>query len=70
MPPDDPLLGELPALRAKVQGLRDEVSSRELENKTLSDNQLRLIKRLQEASRKEPQTLQKDRADILEIVQN
>ena len=65
---EDQLLAELAALRAEVHGLRDKVASIELENTTLSDNQLiqlRLIKQLQEAARRRPQPLQRDRADIL-----
>jgi len=56
------LLAELAALRAEVQGLRDKVSSLELENAKLSENQiiqLRQIKQLQESTRKKPQPLQK-----------
>ena len=55
------LLAELAALRAEVAALQKE-------NITLSENQviqLRLIKQLQEAARRLPQPLQKDRADIL-----
>jgi hypothetical protein len=66
--PEDQLLAELIALRAEVQGLRDKVSSLERENITLSENQLiqlRLIGQLREAARKEPQPMQKDRAEIL-----
>jgi hypothetical protein len=66
--PEDQLLAELIALRAEVQGLRDKVSSLELENATLSENQLiqlQLIKQLREAAKKEPHPMQKDRAEIL-----
>ena len=66
--PEDQLLAELIALRAEVQGLRDKVSSLELENATLSENQLiqlQLIKQLREAAKREPQPMQKDRAEIL-----
>ena len=48
---EDQLLAELAALRAEVHGLRDKVASLELENTTLSDNQLiqlRLIHALKE----------------------
>lgn len=65
---EDQLLAELAALRAEVHGLRDKVASLELENTTLSDNQLiqlQLINQLRGAIRREPQPLQKDRADIL-----
>lgn len=61
MPPEQQLLAELAALRAEVDYLKRE-------NTTLSDNQLiqlRLIKQLQEAARRQPQPLQRDRADIL-----
>jgi hypothetical protein len=66
--PEDQLLAELIALRAEVQGLRDKVSSLERENITLSENQLiqlRLIGQLREAAKREPQPMQKDRAEIL-----
>jgi len=65
---EDQLLAELAALRAEVHGLRDKVASLELENTTLSDNQLiqlQLIKQLREGARREPQPAQKDRAEIL-----
>ncbi len=68
MPSEQQLLAELAALRAEVAGLRAIVTSLEKENSTLSENQfiqLRLIKQLQEAVRKQPQPLQRDRADIL-----
>jgi len=61
MPSEQQLLAELAALRAEVDYLKRE-------NTTLSDNQLiqlRLIKQLQEAARRQPQRLQRDRADIL-----
>ena len=50
---EDQLLAELAALRAEVHGLRDKVASLELENTTLSDNQLiqlRLIHELKDKS--------------------
>jgi len=65
---EDQLLAELIALQAEVKGLMDRVASLEKENTTLSDNQLiqlQLIKQLREAARKEPQPMQKDRAEIL-----
>ena len=65
---EDQLLAELAALRAEVHGLRDKVASLELENTTLSDNQLiqlQLIKQLREGARREPQPTQRDRAEIL-----
>jgi len=61
MPSEQQLLAELAALRAEVAILQKE-------NSTLSENQviqLRLIKQLQEAARRQPQPLQRDRADIL-----
>jgi len=61
MPSEQQLLAELAALRAEVASLQKE-------NITLSENQviqLRLIKQLQEAARRQPQPLQRDRADIL-----
>ena len=61
MPSEQQLLAELAALRAEVATLQKE-------NITLSENQviqLRLIKQLQEAARRQPQPLQRDRADIL-----
>ena len=61
MPSEQQLLAELAALRAEVDYLKRE-------NTTLSDNQLiqlRLIKQLQEAARRQPQPLQRDRAEIL-----
>ncbi len=61
MPSEQQLLAELAALRAEVAALQKE-------NITLSENQviqLRLIKQLQEAARRRPQPLQRDRADIL-----
>ena len=61
MPSEEQLLAELAALRAEVATLQKE-------NSTLSENQfiqLRLIKQLQEAARRQPQPLQRDRADIL-----
>ena len=61
MPSEQELLAALAALRAEVDYLKKE-------NSTLSENQviqLRLIKQLQEAGRRRPQPLQRDRADIL-----
>ena len=61
MPSEEQLLAELAALRAEVATLQKE-------NSTLSENQfiqLRLIKQLQEAARRQPQPLQRDRAEIL-----
>ena len=61
MPSEQQLLAELAALRAEVATLQKE-------NITLSENQviqLRLIKQLQEAARRQPQPLQRDRADVL-----
>ncbi len=65
---EDQLLAELIALQAEVGGLVDRVASLEKENTTLSENQeiqLKLINQLREAARKEPQPMQKDRADVL-----
>ena len=61
MPSEQQLLAALAALRAEVATLKKE-------NITLSENQviqLRLIKQLQEAARRKPQPLQKDRGNIL-----
>ena len=61
MQSEQQLLAELAALRAEVATLQKE-------NITLSENQviqLRLIKQLQEAARRQPQPLQRDRADVL-----
>jgi hypothetical protein len=66
--PEDQLLAELIALQAEVKGLMDRVTSLEKENTTLSENQeiqLKLINQLRAETRKAPQPMQKDRADIL-----
>lgn len=66
--PEDQLLAELTALRAELQDLSGRVATLERENATLSENQLiqlRLINEIREATKKEPQPLQKDRAEIL-----
>jgi hypothetical protein len=66
--PEDQLLAELIALQAEVKGLMDRVTSLEKENTTLSENQeiqLKLINQLRAKTRKAPQPMQKDRADIL-----
>jgi regulator of replication initiation timing len=66
--PEDQLLAELIALRAEVKELGNKIASLEIENATLSENQLiqlRLINELRETTRKKAQPMQKDRADIL-----
>ena len=60
---EDQLLAELAALRAEVHGLRDKVASLELENTTLSDIQLRLIRGLKE---KKPGKTELSRAEKIE----
>ena len=65
---EDQLLAELMTLRAEVQELGDKIASLEKENATISENQLiqlRLIGQLRDAAKKEPQPMQKDRADVL-----
>lgn len=62
MPSEQQLLAELAALRAEVDYLKRE-------NTTLSDNQLiqlRLIKQLQEAARREPGKTEISRAEKIE----
>ncbi len=62
MPSDEQLIAELATLRAEVDTLQKE-------NTTLSDNQLiqlRLIKQLQEAGRKEPGKTEISRAEKIE----
>ena len=66
---EDQLLAELAALRAEVHGLRDKVASRELENTTLSDNQLiqlRLIHELKEKAKRSPGKTELSRAEKIE----
>ena len=63
---EDQLLAELAALRAEVHGLRDKVASLELENTTLSDNQLiqlRLIHELKEKAKRSPGKTELSRAE-------
>jgi len=65
---EDQLLAELAALRAEVHGLRDKVASLELENTTLSDNQLiqlRLIHELKDKSNG-PTDTEKERVERIE----
>jgi predicted nuclease with TOPRIM domain len=66
---EDQLLAELAALRAEVHGLRDKVASLELENTTLSDNQLiqlRLIHELKEKAKRSPGKTELSRAEKIE----
>lgn len=55
-------------LQAEIAQLREEITSLEAAQDTLSDNQLiqlQLIKQLREGARREPQPTQRDRVEIL-----
>ena len=63
---EDPLLAELAALRAEVHGLRDKVASLELENTTLSDNQLIQLRLIHALKEKKPGKTELSRAEKIE----
>lgn len=63
---EDQLLAELAALRAEVHGLRDKVASLELENTTLSDNQLIQLRLIHALKEKKPGKTELSRAEKIE----
>jgi hypothetical protein len=63
---EDQLLAELAALRAEVHGLRDKVASLELENTTLSDNQLIQLRLIHGLKEKKPGKTELSRAEKIE----
>jgi hypothetical protein len=63
-----PALDRISSLEAIIANMREENAALAATQATLSDNQLiqlRLIGQLRDATRKEPQPTQRDRADIL-----
>ncbi|WP_286857430.1 hypothetical protein [Methanosaeta sp. UBA356] len=63
---EDQLLAELAALRAEVHGLGDKVASIELENTTLSDNQLIQLRLIHALKEKKPGKTELSRAEKIE----